>query len=69
MKTFKIDLEATVSNKGKLKIPPELVEVYVMSKMKWTASEYRAQPEHVIDKLLFLWHLENVAQEAQNRKK
>jgi hypothetical protein len=66
--TFRANLETYAQvKKGKLKIPPELIPAYVMDKQKWDIFQYRATPSHVIEELLFLWHLQEIASEAANK--
>jgi len=40
-----------------------------MDRTGWTVQELRAQPAHIIDELLLLWHLQNVAEEAASNGK
>ena len=68
MTTFRANLEAYAqSKKGKLKIPPRLSEAYIMDKQNWNIDELRRTPNHVIEELLFLWHLQTIANEAANK--
>lgn len=60
----KVDLEAYAQNKKAVKIPDVLMDVYIMHEMKWTIQELRTQPQHVIERLQLLWHLQNIADEA-----
>jgi len=37
-----------------------------MDRMKWSWHELRSTPKHSIEKLLFLWHLQAIADDAAN---
>lgn len=66
--SFRTDLETAAQNRKDIKIGPELLDAYIMDKQQWTYPELRATPKHIIEELLFLWHLDNVRQKAEDRE-
>lgn len=68
MRTFRIDLEAKADHNGEFEIPDELIDTHIMVKTGWDIFRVRATPQHEIDKLLFYWHLQAVAEKANERK-
>jgi hypothetical protein len=68
MKTFVANLEAQVQQKGTYKIPDELNEAYILYRTGWSFDQLRATPAHVIEELKFLWHLENMQRDYEQRQ-
>jgi len=69
MRSFKTDLEAKADHKAQLDIPPELMEAYIMQRLGWTFDKLRSTPYRIIEQILFIWHLENIAEKASTRGK
>ena len=68
MRSFKADLETQVQHSGSYKIPEEMDESYIITKTGWTIWEVRATPQHIINKLMMHWHLDNEQQKYIERK-
>ena len=62
-----MNLETVASHKARVKIPPELEEAYLMQRLGWTYAQLRTTPHYLIEQIQFIWHLENIAEEAANR--
>lgn len=70
MTTFLLKLESKAKVKGaKLKVPPEFMDTYIMDKMQWDIFTLRATPKHELEKLLAWWHIVDVADKAESKKK
>lgn len=68
MRTFKEKIEAIAQNKGsKMKLPPELSDAYVMDKTGWNIFIIRATPPPVLERLMFYWHIQDMAAKADER--
>jgi hypothetical protein len=61
-------LEAQADHKGEFDIPAELLTAHIVVKTGWTVQQVRATPQHEIDNLLLYWHLQSIAEKAQERK-
>lgn len=61
--SFKIDMEATASNKDKFSIPEELMEAHfvLLGITHWP--RYHLMPKHLIEEILFLRQLESINSE------
>jgi hypothetical protein len=64
--SFKTNLEAAAQADGQYPIPPELEEAYFYKQgiCVWPLG-YRTMPDHLIEKIKLLWHLDNVAAKSQ----
>jgi hypothetical protein len=49
-------------------VPDELMTAHIIEKTHWTVQQIRATPQHELDKLIFYWHLQAVAEKANERK-
>jgi hypothetical protein len=69
MTTPKVMMETKASHSGKVVIPDDFAEAYLVTRLGWTVAELRQTPQHIIDKILFIWHVEGIAEEAAARPK
>lgn len=67
MKSFKTDCESTAIGKNGLKIPPRLMDAHIMDKLKMSYPELLATPSHIIEEILFLWHLQYLQDKQANK--
>jgi hypothetical protein len=49
-------------------VPDELLTAHIVEKTGWTVQQIRTTPQHELDKLIFYWHLQSVADKANDRK-
>lgn len=66
MTSFRANLETIAQQRKRAEYPPELNDAYMMQRLGWTYQELRATPQHIVNEILLVWHLENVAHEAAN---
>ncbi len=67
MTSFKIDLETVASHKKEAMIPSEMIDSLIMIRLNWSEDDLRMAPEWRIEQILFIWHLERIAEDARNR--
>lgn len=52
-----------------MNLPDELMDVYIMDKMQWDYPTLNRTPKAIIDKLLLLWHIQDVASDSKTNTK
>lgn len=62
------DAQTKTGEKDKLTVPTELFEAYIIAKTGWDVFTLRATPQHVLEELLFYWHIENMNAEWIQKK-
>ena len=67
MMSFRENLEASAALKGQFKIPERLSDAQILNRTGWAWWELRTTPDHIIEELLFIWHLEQIAEKAAAR--
>ena len=69
MMSFRTNLEAVADSKAKVTIPSEMMEAYFITQFGWGAGfSYRTAPHYIIEQIQFIWHLQDIANKAAERK-
>ena len=59
-------MEWKAKSKGKISIPDELAEANFLVRSEWAWHGYREAPHHIIEQMVFIWHLQDLMDEKVN---
>lgn len=61
-------MEVKAVDKGQLFIPAQYADAYFLQKTGWTWDQLRTCPAWIVEQIRYIWHIENVAADANKPK-
>jgi hypothetical protein len=61
-------LKVKASHNGQVEIPDKIMDAYIMQKLGWTYQELQQTPAYIIEQIILIWQLQNIADDSNSRK-